>query len=176
VETNIKLDIAANRIKKIGLKREKPFLNKLGVGGVNRQSVIDEAIKYGELESEFISKIGKMSLSNANRQTLINRMVNDNLRQLEAEAQLKSDEMNNVVKTNEQKMNIILATLPFINNASKLSFKSRSKAENANINSLINEAKKENETKRDTFIDTQKKKFMGMLVNVKLSDEDKKSF
>ena len=175
VETNIKLNIATNRIRKIGLKREKPFVNKLGVGGVNRQSVIDEAIKYRELESEFLSKIGKMSLSNVNRQTFINRMVSDSLEQLEAEAQLKSDEMNNIVRTNEQKMNIILATLPFINNSSKLSFKSRSKAEGVNIQTLIEEAKKNNETKRTDYITSQKQKFMTMIINVKLSDEDKKS-
>ena len=173
--TNINLNTATNRIKKLGLKREKPFTEKLKVNGVKRQDVIDEAVKYRELESNFVAKLSKMSLSNSNRNSIIQRMATDDLKQLEVEAQLKSDEANNIVKTKEQKMNMILATLPFINNASKLSFKSRSKAEGANINSLIEEAKRNNETKRNSFVTNQKQKFMNMIRNVKLSDDDKKS-
>ena len=173
--TNINLDTATNQIKKLGLKREKPFTEKLKVNGVKRQDVIDEAVKYRELESNFVTKLSQMTLSNSNRNSIIQRMATDDLKQLEVEAQLKSDEANNIVKTKEQKMNMILATLPFINNASKLSFKSRSKAEGVNINSLIEEAKRNNETKRNSFVTNQKQKFMNMIRNVKLSDDDKKS-
>jgi hypothetical protein len=173
--TNISLDTATNQIKKLGLKREKPFTEKLKVNGVKRQDVIDEAVKYRELESNFVTKLSQMTLSNSNRNSIIQRMATDDLKQLEVEAQLKSDEANNIVKTKEQKMNMILATLPFINDASKLSFKSRSKAEGVNINSLIEEAKRNNETKRNSFVTNQKQKFMNMIRNVKLSDDDKKS-
>src|SRR6056300_263456 len=173
--TNINLDTATNQIKKLGLKREKPYIEKLKVNGVKRQDVIDEAVKYRELESNFVTKLSQMTLSNSNRNSIIQRMATDDLKQLEVEAQLKSDEANNIVKTKEQKMNMILATLPFINNASKLSFKSRSKAEGVNINSLIEEAKRNNETKRNSFVTNQKQKFMNMIRNVKLSDDDKKS-
>jgi hypothetical protein len=170
VPTEIDLAVATNIIKKIGLKREKPFIDKLKVGG-KRRNVIDEATEYKKLEDDFMVKIGKISLSNTDRNAIIRRMNTDDLNQLEAEAQLKSE----VIKTNEQKMDIILATLPFINNASKLSFKSRSKAVGVNINSLIDEAKKNNETKRDAYVTSQKRKFANMIVNVKLSNEDKKS-
>jgi|DEB0MinimDraft_4_1074332.scaffolds.fasta_scaffold00115_23 hypothetical protein len=170
VPTEINLTTATNIIKKIGLKREKPFIDKLKVGG-KRRNVIDEATEYKKLEDDFMVKIGKISLSNTDRNAIIRRMNTDDLNQLEAEAQLKSE----VTKTNEQKMDIILATLPFINNASKLSFKSRSKAVGVNINSLIDEAKKNNETKRDAYVTSQKRKFANMIVNVKLSNEDKKS-
>jgi hypothetical protein len=173
--TNINLDTATNRVKKLGLKREKPYIEKLKVNGVKRQDVIDEAVKYRELESNFVTKLSQMTLSNSNRNSIIQRMATDDLKQLEVEAQLKSDEANNVVKTKEQKMNMILATLPFINDASKISFKSRSKAEGVNINSLIEEAKRNNETKRNSFVTNQKQKFMNMIRNVKLSDDDKKS-
>ena len=171
VPTNIELNNAINKIQKLQLKREQPFINKVKAGVVKRSNVLDEAVKYKTLETNFITKIEKMSLSNTNRTSIIDRMTTEDLQQLEAEATLKSGALQN----NEQKMNIILATLPFINNASKLTFKARSKAENANINSLIEEAKTENETKRTAFVSDQKKKFMGMVVNVKLSDEDKTS-
>ena len=171
VPTNIELNNAINKIQKLQLKREQPFINKVKAGVVKRSNVLDEAVKYKTLETNFITKIEKMSLSNTNRTSIIDRMTTEDLQQLEAEATLKSGALQN----NEQKMNIILATLPFINNASKLTFKARSKAENANINSLIEEAKTENETKRTAFVSDQKKKFMGMVVNVKLSDGDKTS-
>ena len=131
-------------------------------------NVVDEATAYKTLERNFISKMNTISLSNTNREQFIRRMETDDLKQLEAEARLKSSEANN-----EQKMNIILATLPFVNDASKISFKARAKAGGANINSLIDEVKKENETKRATFVSNQKMKFMGMVVNVKLSNDDK---
>ena len=165
------LTVATNIIKKIGLKREKQFINKLRVGGVQRREVISEATEYKKLEDAFMNKISKIPLTNANRNAIIRRMDTDDLTQLEAEAQLKSD----VTQTNEQKMNIILATLPFIDNAGKLSFKSRSKAVGVNIDSLIDEAKKNNETKRGAYVTSQKQKFASMIVNVKLSNDDKKS-
>jgi hypothetical protein len=166
------LIVATNLIKKIGLKREKPFIDKLKVGGVQRREVINEATEYKKLEDAFMNKISKIPLTNANRNVIIRRMDTDDLTQLEAEAQLKSD----VTQTNEQKMNIILATLPFIDNAGKLSFKSRSKAVGVNIDSLIDEAKKNNETKRGAYVTESKTEVRGhMIVNVKLSNDDKKS-
>jgi hypothetical protein len=174
VPSNISMNNATNTIKKLQLKREKPFLNKLKVSP-RKSDVVEEAIKYKSLESNFITKIGQMSMSETNRNTFIRRMATDDLKQLEAEAQLKSDEFNNVAKNNEQKMNIILATLPFLNDASKQTYKVRAAGNSVNINSLIEEAKKDNETKRDDFVSNQKKKFMAMITNVKLSDEDKKS-
>ena len=170
--SNIDINEAIEKIKKLQLRREKLFLNKIGTGGFRGSDVVAEAVKYKTLENDFITKLSKMTLSNTNRNTFIQRMASENLEQLEAEAQIKS---GNVVQNDEQKMNTILATLPFINNSSKTNFKARAKAGGTNINSLIEEAKKENETKRSTFITNQKTKFMGMITNVKLSDEDKNS-
>ena len=170
--SNNDINEAIEKIKKLQLRREKLFLNKIGTGGFRVSDVVAEAVKYKTLENDFITKLSKMTLSNTNRNTFIQRMASENLEQLEAEAQIKS---GNVVQNDEQKMNTILATLPFINNSSKTNFKARAKAGGTNINSLIEEAKKENETKRSTFITNQKTKFMGMITNVKLSDEDKNS-
>ena len=170
--SNIDINEAIEKIKKLQLRREKLFLNKIGTDGFRGSDVVAEAVKYKTLENDFITKLSKMTLSNTNRNTFIQRMASENLEQLEAEAQIKS---GNVVQNDEQKMNTILATLPFINNSSKTNFKARAKAGGTNINSLIEEAKKENETKRSTFITNQKIKFMGMITNVKLSDEDKNS-
>ena len=166
---------ATNMILRLRLRRERPFLNKLKIQGLLRSDVVKEATNYKDTEADFILKLRRMSIYNAQRQGFIKRMDRDNLKQLEAEAQLQSDETNKVVTNNEEKIKIILATLPYIDEADKLTFQKRAKDGTSTIEKLIDEAKKLNEKKRANFIVSQKKKFLQLISNIKLSNTDKAS-
>jgi hypothetical protein len=173
--TDVSMKQATNMIRRLRLRRERPFLNKLKIQGLLRSDVVKEATNYKDTEADFILKLRRMSISNAQRRGFIKRMDRDNLKQLEAEAQLQSDETNKVVTNNEEKIKIILATLPYIDEADKLTFQKRAKDGTSTIEKLINEAKKLNEKKRANFIVSQKKKFLQLISNIKLSNTDKAS-
>jgi hypothetical protein len=173
---NISINQAKRFIRQIGLRKERPFFEKLSVVGIKRSDVVNEATQYKQRESDLIIKLRKMSLTDNERQDFIKRMSRDDLGQIEAEAQIRSDERNNIVKNSEEKMKIFLATLPYVDTAEKLTLEKRAKNGTTPLEKLIDEAKKLNEKKRLNFIATQKKKFMQMVSTVKLPNADKLSF
>ena len=174
--TNISVNQAKRLIRQIGLRKERPFFDKLSVVGIKRSDVVNEATQYKQRESDLIIKLRKMSLTDNERRDFIKRMSRDDLGQIEAEAQIRSDERNDIVKNSEEKMKIFLATLPYVDTAEKLTFEKRAKNGTSPLEKLIDEAKKINEKKRLNFIASQKAKFMQMVSAVKLPNADKLSF
>ena len=162
---------AIKKIKSLELRREKPFLDKAKVRGIRYSDLVEEAAEYKKRERDFLISLQRMKVP---IEPFLNRMKREDLKQLQVEAELKADEAKNVLRNNEEKMSIMLTTLPFINQASKLTLKSRARRPGSNIDSLIEEAKKLNESVKQKVIEERKNKFMTMLMNVDISNENKK--
>ena len=102
----------------------------------------------------------------------IQRVATGDFKSLKVEAQLKSDEKRNIVRTNEQKMTMFLETTT-LDAANRQSFINRAGKEGSNVNALIVEAKKLQETKKSILIQKKKDQFKQVLSNYALSNADK---
>src|SRR6056300_1267154 len=99
-------------------------------------------------------------------------MATTDFKQLSVEAQLKADEKANVVRTNEQKMGMFLATVQ-LNATNKTLFMNRAKEEGSNVDALIEEAKGLAKQQANERIAKKKEQFRKILQNYKLNDSDK---
>jgi len=169
---NIDIGLAVVRVKELGLKREQKFINKLKAGGVQRKRVIAEAQQAKAEEDQFLAFLDNLNISNTNREDLKRRMATTDFKQLSVEAQLKADEKANVVRTNEQKMGMFLATVQ-LNATNKTLFMNRAKEEGSNVDALIEEAKGLAKQQANERIAKKKEQFRKILQNYKLNDSDK---
>src|SRR6056300_1263861 len=161
---NFALELASAKIKQLGLKRENKFLNMLKVGTKKRKDVVLEAEKAKEAETQFLSFLDTLNISNTNRNSFKQRMATDEFNQLRVEAQLKADDKANVVRTNEQKMNMFLKTTS-LGNVNKTLFLNRARAEGSNINTLIEEARKLNSDVKGQKLTNKQEQFRNILQN-----------
>jgi hypothetical protein len=172
---NFALELASAKIKQLGLKRENKFLNMLKVGTKKRKDVVLEAEKAKEAETQFLSFLDTLNISNTNRNSFKQRMATDEFNQLRVEAQLKADDKANVVRTNEQKMNMFLKTTS-LGNVNKTLFLNRARAEGSNINTLIEEARKLNSDVKGQKLTNKQEQFRNILQNYnKLNGTDKEA-
>jgi hypothetical protein len=169
---NIDIGLAVVQVKELGLRREQKFINKLKVGGVQRKRVIAEAQQAKVEEDQFLAFLDNLNISNTNREDLKRRMATSDFKQLQVEAQLKADEKANVVRTNEQKMSMFLATVQ-LNATNKTLFMNRAKEEGSNVDALIEEAKGLAKQQANERITKKKEQFRKILQNYKLNDSDK---
>jgi len=169
---NIDIGLAVVRVKELGLKREQKFINKLKAGGVQRKRVIAEAQQAKAEEDQFLAFLDQLDISNANRNNFKQRMATTDFKQLSVEAQLKADEKANVVRTNEQKMAMFLATVQ-LNAANKTLFINRAKEEGSNVDALIEEARGLAKQQANERINKKKEQFRKILQNYKLNNSDK---
>src|SRR5210317_1339743 len=169
---NIDIGLAVVQVKELGLRREQKFINKLKVGGVQRKRVIAEAQQAKVEEDQFLAFLDNLNISNTNREDLKRRMATTDFKQLSVEAQLKADEKANVVRTNEQKMGMFLATVQ-LNATNKTLFMNRAKEEGSNVDALIEEAKGLAKQQANERITKKKEQFRKILQNYKLNDSDK---
>src|SRR5210317_545219 len=169
---NIDIGLAVVQVKELGLRREQKFINKLKVGGVQRKRVIAEAQQAKVEEDQFLAFLDNLNISNTNREDLKRRMATTDFKQLQVEAQLKADEKANVVRTNEQKMGMFLATVQ-LNATNKTLFMNRAKEEGSNVEALIEEAKGLAKQQANERIAKKKEQFRKILQNYKLNDSDK---
>jgi hypothetical protein len=169
---NIDIGLAVVQVKELGLKREQKFINKLKAGGVQRKRVIAEAQQAKAEEDQFLAFLDNLNISNTNREDLKRRMATTDFKQLSVEAQLKADEKANVVRTNEQKMGMFLATVQ-LNATNKTLFMNRAKEEGSNVDALIEEAKGLAKQQANERIAKKKEQFRKILQNYKLNDSDK---
>jgi hypothetical protein len=137
------LELAVARIKQLGLKREKKFLNQIQLGTKKRKQVVIEAEQSKEEENQFLAFLDQLDISNTNRNSFKQRMATDNFGQIKVEAQIKADEKANVARTSEEKMGMFLKTTG-LTNANKQLFINKARKEGSNINALIEEARKLN--------------------------------
>ena len=166
------LDLAVTRIKELGLKREQKFLTKLEVGGVKRKQVVADAERAKEEENNLLTFLDQLNIANTNRKIFANRMATDDFKQIQVEAQIKADEKANVVRSNEEKMNMFLKTTG-LGNVNKNSFLSRARQDGSNVNALIEEARRMNSGIRNDRISQKRDEFRQMISNLKLNNADK---
>src|SRR5210317_2198063 len=172
---NFALELASAKIKQLGLKRENKFLNMLKVGTKKRKDVVLEAEKAKEAETQFLSFLDTLNISNTNRNSFKQRMATDEFNQLRVEAQLKADDKANVVRTNEEKMNMFLKTTS-LGNVNKTLFLNKARAEGSNINTLIEEARKLNSDVKGQKLTNKQEQFRNILQNYnKLNGTDKEA-
>src|SRR6056300_1065779 len=169
---NIDIGLAVVQVKELGLRREQKFINKLKVGGVQRKRVIAEVQQAKVEEDQFLAFLDNLNISNTNREDLKRRMATTDFKQLQVEAQLKADEKANVIRTNEQKMSMFLATVQ-LNATNKTLFMNRAKEEGSNVDALIEEAKGLAKQQANERIAKKKEQFRKILQNYKLNDSDK---
>jgi hypothetical protein len=167
------LELAVARIKQLGLKREKKFLNQIQLGTKKRKQVVIEAEQSKEEENQFLAFLDQLDISNTNRNSFKQRMATDNFGQIKVEAQIKADEKANVARTSEEKMGMFLKTTG-LTNANKQLFINKARKEGSNINALIEEARKLNANIKSQKIEKKKDEFRKILQNYnKLSNADK---
>jgi hypothetical protein len=164
---------AVAKIKQMGLRREKKFLEKLELGTTTKKQVVAEAGQALEEEKRFLAFIDGLKLLNIESEYIKQRMAVDDLRQLRVEAQIKADERSNVRRTNEEKMAMFLESTT-LNNTDKNAFLSRAKQNGANVNKLILEIKKLISNEVNRVLNKKRQEFRTLLKNYnKLSDKDK---
>src|SRR6056300_1030888 len=167
------LELAVARIKQLGLKREKRFLNQIQLGTKKRKQVVIEAEQSKEEENQFLTFLDQLDISNTNRNSFKQRMATDDFRQIKVEAQIKADEKANVARTSEEKMGMFLKTTG-LTNANKQLFINKARKEGSNINALIEEARKLDANVKSQKIEKKKVEFRKILQNYnKLSNADK---
>jgi hypothetical protein len=137
------LELAVARVKQLGLKREKKFLNQIQLGTKKRKQVVIEAEQSKEEENQFLAFLDQLDISNTNRNSFKQRMATDDFKQIKVEAQIKADEKANVARTSEEKMGMFLKTTG-LTNTNKQLFINKARKEGSNINALIEEARKFN--------------------------------
>jgi hypothetical protein len=167
------LELAVARVKQLGLKREKKFLNQIQLGTKKRKQVVIEAEQSKEEENQFLAFLEQLDISNTNRNSFKQRMATDDFGQIKVEAQIKADEKANVARTSEEKMGMFLKTTG-LTNANKQLFINKARKEGSNINALIEEARKLNANIKGQKIEKKKDEFRKILQNYnKLSNADK---
>jgi hypothetical protein len=170
---DLALDLAVTIIKELGLKREKNFLNMIQLGTKKRKQIVFEAEKAKDDENQFLAFLDTLDISNANRNNFKQRMATDDFKQIKIEAQLKADERANVVRTNEQKMEMFLKTTS-LGNVNKQFFINKARKEGSNVNALIEEARQLNANVKNQKLTNKQEQFRKILQNYnKLSNEDK---
>ena len=152
------IELALARVKQLGLRGEKRFVDEISKGISKRKNVVQRAEQARKEENEIIGFLEQLDLTNANRAMFIQRVATGDFKSLKVEAQLKSDEKRNIVRTNEQKMTMFLETTT-LDAANRQSFINRAGKEGSNVNALIVEAKKLQETKKSIRIQKKKDQF-----------------
>jgi len=164
---------AVAKIKQLGLRREKKFLEKLELGTVTKKQVVAEAQQALEEEKRFLAFIDGLKLLNIESEYIKQRMAVDDLQQLRVEAQIKADERANIQRSNEEKMAMFLETTS-LNQRNKNSFLNRARQNGANVNKLIAEIKKLITEEVSKVLNKKKQEFRNILKDYnKLSNQDK---
>jgi hypothetical protein len=173
IGTNLTVEDAVAKIKQLGLRREKKFLEKMELGTVTRKQVVAEAQQALEEEKQFLAFIDSLKLLNIESEYIKQRMAVDDLRQLRVEAQIKADERANVKRSNEEKMAMFLESTT-LNKADKTIFLNRARQNSANVDKLIMEIKKLISQEKIKVLNNKRQNFRTLLKNYnKLSDKDK---
>ena len=164
---------AVAKIKQMGLRREKKFLEKLELGGVAKKVVVAEAEQYLEEEKRFLAFIDGLKLLPIESEYIKQRMAVDELQQLRVEAQMKADEGANIERSNEEKMAMFLATTK-LSQEDKNAFLARARRGNSNVDNLILEIKKLISNEMNRVLNKKRQEFKNLLKDYnKLSDKDK---
>ena len=173
IGANLTVEDAVAKIKQLGLRREKKFLEKMELGTVTRKQVVAEAQQALEEEKQFLAFIDSLKLLNIESEYIKQRMAVDDLRQLRVEAQIKADERSNVRRSNEEKMAMFLESTT-LNKADKTIFLNRARQNSANVDKLIVEIKKLISQEKIKVLNNKRQNFRTLLKNYnKLSDKDK---
>ena len=164
---------AVAKIKQMGLRREKKFLEKLELGGVAKKVVVAEAEQYLEEEKRFLAFIDGLKLLPIESEYIKQRMAVDELQQLRVEAQMKADEGANIERSNEEKMAMFLASTK-LSQEDKNAFLARARRGNSNVDNLILEIKKLISNEMNRVLNKKRQEFKNLLKDYnKLSDKDK---
>ena len=164
---------AVAKIKQMGLRREKKFLEKLELGGVSKKMVVAEAGQYLEEEKRFLAFIDGLKLLPIESEYIKQRMAVDELQQLRVEAQMKADEGANIERSNEEKMAMFLASTK-LSQEDKNAFLARARRGNSNVDNLILEIKKLISNEMNRVLNKKRQEFKNLLKDYnKLSDKDK---
>ena len=164
---------AVAKIKQMGLRREKKFLEKLELGGVAKKVVVAEAELYLEEEKRFLAFVDGLKLLPIESEYIKQRMAVDELQQLRVEAQMKADEGANIERSNEEKMAMFLATTK-LSQEDKNAFLARARRGNSNVDNLILEIKKLISNEMNRVLNKKRQEFKNLLKDYnKLSDKDK---
>ena len=164
---------AVAKIKQMGLRREKKFLEKLELGGVAKKVVVAEAGQALEEEKRFLAFIDGLKLLPIESEYIKQRMAVDDLQQLRVEAQMKADEGANIERSNEEKMAMFLATTQ-LSQEDKNAFLARARRGNSNVDNLILEIKKLISNEVNRVLNKKRQEFKNLLKDYnKLSDKDK---
>jgi len=169
---DLSIDLAVARIKQLSLKREKKFIDEISNGISKRKDVVQRAEQAKKEEDDLVGFLEQLELSNTNRAAFIQRMATNDFKSLKVEAQLKSDEKRNVVRTNEQKMAMFLETTT-LDAANRQTFLNKAKQEGANIDMLIKQARELQETRRSIALQKKQAQFKALLNEYALSNADK---
>jgi hypothetical protein len=169
------LELAVARVKQLGLKREQQFLNQIQVGKAKRKDIVARAEAAKQEENQFASFLDGLDISNTNKNAFKRRMATDDFKQIQVEAQLKADEKANVIRSNEEKMNMFLKTTS-LSNVNKTLFLNKARVEGSNINTLIEEARKLNSDVKSQKLSNKQDQFRTILKNYnKLNATDKEA-
>ena len=164
---------AVAKIKQMGLRREKKFLEKLELGGVAKKVVVAEAGQALEEEKRFLAFIDGLKLLPIESEYIKQRMAVDDLQQLRVEAQMKADEGANIERSNEEKMAMFLATTQ-LSQEDKNAFLARARRGNSNVDNLILEIKNLISNEVNRVLNKKRQEFKNLLKDYnKLSDKDK---
>ena len=170
---NLTIPEAVGKIKQMGLKREKKFLERLELGTVPKKIVVAEAMKALEEEKQFLLFIDSLKLLPIESEYIKSRMAVDDLRQLKVEAQMKADERANIRRSNEEKMAMFLTSTQ-LSQQDKNAFLERARRGNSNVDKLILEIKKLISNEVNRVITKKREEFTIILKDYnKLSDKDK---
>jgi hypothetical protein len=169
------LELAVARVKQLGLKREQQFLNQIQVGKAKRKDIVAQAEAAKQEENQFASFLDGLDISNTNKNAFKRRMATNDFKQIQVEAQLKADEKANVIRSNEEKMNMFLKTTG-LSNVNKTLFLNKARVEGSNINALIEEARKLNSDVKSQKLSNKQDQFRTILKNYnKLNATDKEA-
>ena len=173
IGTDLTVEDAVRKIKQLGLRREKKFLEKMELGTVTKKQVVAEAQQALEEEKRFLFFIDSLKLLNIESEYIKQRMAVDDLQQLRVEAQIKADERANVKRSNEEKMAMFLESTT-LNKADKNIFLNRARQNSANVDKLIMEIKGLISQEMNKVLNNKRQEFRTLLKNYnKLSDKDK---
>ena len=164
---------AVAKIKQMGLRREKKFLEKLELGTTTKKQVVAEAGQALEEEKRFLAFIDGLKLLPIESEYIKQRMAVDDLQQLRVEAQMKADEGANIERNNEEKMAMFLATTQ-LSQEDKNAFLARARRGNSNVDNLILEIKNLISNEVNRVLNKKRQEFKNLLKDYnKLSDKDK---
>jgi hypothetical protein len=164
---------AVAKIKQMGLRREKKFLEKLELGTTTKKQVVAEAGQALEEEKRFLAFIDGLKLLPIESEYIKQRMAVDDLQQLRVEAQMKADEGANIERSNEEKMAMFLATTQ-LSQEDKNAFLARARRGNSNVDNLILEIKNLISNEVNRVLNKKRQEFKNLLKDYnKLSDKDK---